>query len=707
MNPISTIMAIADYTAPRILARRVTPRTLVRPPYPRVFGQALRAASRVQVGRWDRALRHVREVQEAILLEILRHARRTQFGRARDFDGIGDYEDFVFRVPVGDYDAFSPYINRMRAGEGNVLVPEVVRYFGNSSGSSNHGKSKFLPITERQIRHQQRAGTDAVMRYLRRSGDGGLFSGFTLGLFPPTTMKQDGASLVTSNPALMATKMPAIARPVYLPHEDVRTMANYDEKLAVIADRYLDHDVRAVTGTTCWFTLLFEKVLAAARARGRDARSVAEIWPNLSVLFGGGVAAAPYLPVIRRLVGRDDLTLVDTYNATEGGVYAASDLSGAPGMLVLPHRGVFFEFVPLDQRTPDAVQASRVPLWAVEPDRAYSIVVTTTSGLYAYELGDIVRFPSVEPLRIEFVGRLGGCLSVTQELTTHVEIERAVAHASASCGCTTLDFGAAADVGVDGTAKSRYALFVEFQQGRQPASISAFAHAFDAGLCEQNRVYREHRSGEVALLAAVVYRSPPAGHAASSKRSPAETCRASFPASSTTRRRSCSGRTRPRRRVLPAAQRIRSRHESDWSGDRRHQRSRRVDARRGSRAHEARPRAPHRHGHGAHRRAHRRVDHRAARFRSAREPRLRRLGPPVRERVRGGAPPPACFRPTCWRTCGPSSSGSAPGRRFSRANTSRSSRARTSFAQGRIANRSRSSSATSRPSGGRTGSTAS
>jgi hypothetical protein len=475
---------------------------LVRSPYPRTLGHALRAAARVQVFRWDSALRRLRRTQEKTLAELLRHARGTEFGRAHAFEGVRDHESFVRRVPLGDYDSFSPLIDRMRAGERNLLVPEFVRYFANSSGSSTQGRSKFLPVADLQIAFQKRAGADTVMRYLRRSGDAELLCGFTLGLFPPTTMRREGPSLVTSNPALMMTKMPFLTRPVYLPDKDVRTIANYDEKLSVIAARYLDHDVRAVAGTTCWFTLLFEKVLAAARARGRRANTVSEVWPNLRVLFGGGVAAAPYLPVIRRLVGRDDVTLADTYNATEGGVYAASDFTGSPGMLMLPHRGVFFEFVPLEGR--DRSAPTRLPLWAVERDKSYSIVVTTASGLYAYELGDIVRFPSIEPLRIEFVGRLGGCLSVTQELTTHVEIERAVAHATRACRCTTLDFGAAADVGVDGSAKSRYALFVEFQEGSTPTNLHAFAEAFDEGLCEQNRVYREHRRDKVALLPPVV-----------------------------------------------------------------------------------------------------------------------------------------------------------------------------------------------------------
>lgn len=476
---------------------------LRRSPYPPVVGSVLARAARVRVGGWDRALADVQHVQEQQLRALLGHAKDTEFGRRHVFSNIRTYADYARQVPVGDYDAFSPFIDRMRAGERNLLVPEFVRHFGNSSGSSSQGKSKFLPITERQVRQQQRAGTDTVMRYLDWSGNRALFGGgFTLGLFPAITMKAEGPVLVTSNPALMMTKMPPITRPCYLPEDDLRRVADYDKKLGMIAERYLDWDVHAITGTTCWFTLLFEKVLAEARKRGRAARSVADVWPNLKVLFGGGVSAAPYLPVIRDLTGRGDITLVDTYNATEGGIYASSDFSGARGMLVLPHRGTFFEFVPLEELGTSA--ARRVPLWEVERDRAYAIVVTTVSGLYAYTLGDIVRFPQTRPLRMEFMGRLSGCLSVTQELTTHVEIERALEHAVAAVPCRTLDFGAAADVGVDGTAKSRYQLFVEFQDGAFPDSLDAFAAAFDEGMCIQNRVYREHRTGGVALLPARV-----------------------------------------------------------------------------------------------------------------------------------------------------------------------------------------------------------
>ncbi|MCX7808037.1 MAG: GH3 auxin-responsive promoter family protein, partial [Deltaproteobacteria bacterium] len=324
--------------------------------------------------------------------------------------------------------------------------------------------------------------------------------GYTLGLFPPTTMRREGPVFITTNPSLQSVRMPLLTKPVQLPFKKIREIANYDEKLDQIVEHYMDYDVRAIAGTTCWFSILFDKLIQAARRRGLRARTVSDIWPNLEVLLGGGVSAGPYIPVIRERMGRE-FTLVDTYNATEGGIYAVSDHSGERGMLMIPDRGVFFEFVPIDQ--PSDLEslgsgAKRVPLWGVEKDRLYAIYVTTPSGLYSYRLGDLVRFPSIRPLRIEFAGRFSGCLSTTQELTTHLEIERAVEYALSKHPARTVDYGCAADVGVDGTAKSRYVLFVEFDG--PPPNLQGFIEAFDEKLREQNRVYREHREREVAIL---------------------------------------------------------------------------------------------------------------------------------------------------------------------------------------------------------------
>lgn len=478
-------------------------RTLKKTIYPSLVGKSLYTAARVRTALWDRALTRVEEVQTKTLLEMLRHAKDTTFGRRYGFGDIRSYRDYAARVPVGDYDSFSPAFEAMRNGETGILVPEKVRYFGNSSGSSTKGKPKFLPISDRQVKYQRGSASDSLFRYLAWRGEDDFTSGYTLGLFPPTTMRKEGPVFITTNPSLQSIKMPAFTKVCQLPETSIREIADYDLKLQRIAERYLDHDVRAVAGTTCWFSILFDKLIAAAREQGRRVDTVSELWPNLRVLLGGGVSADPYMPVIRERVGRDDITLVDTYNATEGGIYACSDHSGERGMLMIPDRGVFFEFVPVEEAadlTNLGAWPTRVPLWGVETGKLYAIHVTTPSGLYSYRLGDLVRFTSTSPYRIEFAGRLSGCLSTTQELTTHVEIQAAMDHALTRFPATTVDYGCAADIGVEGTARSRYVLFVEFE-GAPPADTAGFAAAFDEGLCKENRVYREHRVDDVGIFA--------------------------------------------------------------------------------------------------------------------------------------------------------------------------------------------------------------
>ncbi|MBN8611989.1 MAG: GH3 auxin-responsive promoter family protein [Deltaproteobacteria bacterium] len=476
------------------------PRTLKKTPYPGLVGKSLYAAARVRVAMWDRSLSRLEEVQTKTLREFVKHSKDTTFGRRYGFGDIRTYEQYAARVPVGDYDSFSTAFEAMRAGETGILVPEKIMYFGNSSGSSTKGKPKFLPIGERQIAYQRGSASDSLFRYLVAKNVTDMTDGFTLGLFPPTTMRREGPVFITTNPSLQSIRMPAFTRPVQLPEKEIREIADYDYKLERIAERYMDHDIRAVAGTTCWFSILFEKLLAAAERRGRKAKTVSDLWPNLRVLLGGGVAADPYVPVIRERLGQD-FTLVDTYNATEGGIYATSDHTGERGMLMIPDRGVFFEFVPVESAADlNGIGSwpARVPLWGVEKNKLYAIHVTTPSGLYSYRLGDLVRFTSTNPHRMEFAGRLSGCLSTTQELTTHVEIQRAMEHALARFPGTTVDYGCGADVGVNGTAKSRYVLFAEFD-GAAP-DMRAFALAFDEGLCKENRVYREHRKDEVGIL---------------------------------------------------------------------------------------------------------------------------------------------------------------------------------------------------------------
>ena len=462
-----------------------------------ITGPLAWAAARGRVAQWDRRARAPERVQLATLLAHCRTAAKTEFGRAHGLGSVRSYAEFCARVPLRTYADYEPQLERMRAGARDVLWPGLVRYFGNSSGTSHtRANAKFLPISDEQVGWQQKAGVDCLARYLATYGDRSFTGGYILALMPPSNLKREGDVFTASNPGIMQLHAPALSRALVLPKADVRDIENYDRKLQAIAETYLDHDVRALTGTTCWFSILFDRVLAAARARGMRAETVSDIWPNLRVLLGGGVFAEPYRPIIAERFGRP-LPIIDTYNATEGGIFAASDRKDDDAMLVLPDRGVFFEFVARADH--GKADAPRKPLWEVVPGVDYSVVVTTSSGLFAYYIGDFVRFTSVFPHRLVFAGRASGMLSITQELMTQLEIERAVASARQAVPCAIVDYSAAAEVGSAATGKGRYLFFVEFE--RAPRDLEAFADAIDRELCLQNRVYREHRASDVAILA--------------------------------------------------------------------------------------------------------------------------------------------------------------------------------------------------------------
>lgn len=475
-----------------------------------MIGPLAWSAARARVLLWNRisaSRARLRNAQLAMLRRNCRTAARTEFGRTHGLDRVSSHADLRERVPLRTYADFEPYIQQMRSGVRDVLWPGLIRYFGQSSGSSQtSAQHKFLPISEEQIRWQQKAGFDVVARYASQAGNARFMGGFVLGLFPPSTLRAEGPVNITSNPGLMQRHVPWPVRAGVLPTPEFRDIPDYDDKLERMAAAYLDHDVRAVSGTTCWFSVFFDKLLRAAEARGRKASTVGELWPNLAVLFGGGINAEPYRPVIDRRVGHP-VAIMDNYNATEGGIFAVTDRLGEPGMLMVPDRGVFYEFVPASEHgKPDA---RRLPLWEVEPGVDYSIAVSTASGLFGYLIGDLVQFSSVFPHRMEFVGRTAGVLSLTQELTSFVEIERAMEAAVRAASCSVVEFSAGAEVGVEGTGKGRYQIFVEFEQ--PPADPRRFASAFDESLCAQNRVYREHRAANVAILPPALFALSPGG----------------------------------------------------------------------------------------------------------------------------------------------------------------------------------------------------
>ena len=420
-------------------------------------------------------------VQHDLLLRLVRRAKETRFGREHGFGAIRSPEEFRERVPAQDYETLRPYFERARDGASDETWPGVPECFART------GSSKYFPHTRSSLRSALAGGGDAMAAYLARAGDRHVLSANVaflggsprLGRFPSGMEWGDNTGIVEAS----ASKW---MRAFRAPSSEVLALADWQEKLAAAAKELARTDVRVLVGLPSWALLLLDAVEAEAGAAIRD------VWPSWRGFLHGGVAFAPYSVTYRRRAG-EGIVFVDCYAATQGGVLAVQDRDGDPSLALVLDRNVYFEFAPLDD--PDG---PRVGVDEVEADRPYLISVTTDAGLWAYRIGDVVRFTSTRPPRLVLEGRLKSFLNAFGEHVTQEEMERAIAEAAAAHGAEVREFAVLPEYPDARASRGRHAWIVEF--GAPPRDLRAFASTIDVALSRGNEDYRAHRAGDRQLL---------------------------------------------------------------------------------------------------------------------------------------------------------------------------------------------------------------
>lgn len=127
-----------------------------------------------------------------------------------------------------------------------------------------------------------------------------------------------------------------------------------------------------------YFEKLIEKV----------GKPVGEIFPDLQLLVYGGVNYEPYRAIFDKLIGRK-IDTIELFPASEG-FFAYQDQHIADDLLLNINSGIFYEFIPLSQVWKP--NPERLPLEQVKTDIDYALIITSNAGLYAYSIGDTVRF---------------------------------------------------------------------------------------------------------------------------------------------------------------------------------------------------------------------------------------------------------------------------------------------------------------------------
>jgi len=440
--------------------------------------------------RWT-SLEAVRRAQSEVLAWLLHSAKDTDYGTHHDFAGIKSYDDFKARVPVVSYPALRASIERMIAGEADVLWPGRCRRFAQSSGTSD-GKSKYIPLTDSSLSVNHYAGgADVVARYLNIYPDSRLFGGksFILGgsfanertdLPPGVRIGDLSANLIENiNPLVNLLRVPA---------KELALLEDWSYKLIALVEASLYEDITNISGVPSWFLTVLRRVI-----KKLGASTIHDIWPNLEVFFHGGISFAPYRDQYRAITNPQKMRYIETYNASEG-FFAVQDCRENLGMLLLLDLGVFYEFVPLTQI--DEPHPDSLPAWEVEPGHTYALILSACNGLWRYAIGDTVRIESVEPLRISIAGRTKSFINAFGEELMVYNAEAALAATCSATGASVLNF-TAAPVYADNNRRGHHQWLIEWNE--PPRSIEDFADVLDAQLQCQNSDYQAKRAGNIFL----------------------------------------------------------------------------------------------------------------------------------------------------------------------------------------------------------------
>lgn len=437
----------------------------------------------------DKYQTQAEQLQMQVLHRLVNKAKDTEWGRNHGFASVSSYEDFAKTSDVNTYEELKLAIDRMRQGESDILWPGKVRWYAKSSGTTND-KSKFIPVSKDGLKDTHYAGgRDAVTWYLRNNPQSRIFDGKALilgGSHVPNYNTKN--SLVGDLSAILIENINPLVNLVRVPKKSIALLSDFEVKRNLIAQEAIKQNITNLSGVPSWMLSVMTRVLEIS---GKD--NLVDVWPNLEMFFHGGVAFTPYREQYKRLIPSDQMHYMETYNASEG-FFGVQDDPTNPSMSLMVDYGVFFEFIPMDEI--ENPNPKVVPLWGVETGKNYAVVISTSSGLWRYMIGDTVRFTSTNPYKFLITGRTKFFINAFGEELIVDNAEVGLAEACKQTGAEVLEY-TAAPVFMDTEGKCRHQWLIEFS--RMPNDLLAFSQILDKTLQQVNSDYEAKRYKDITL----------------------------------------------------------------------------------------------------------------------------------------------------------------------------------------------------------------
>ncbi|POS01471.1 GH3 auxin-responsive promoter [Flavobacterium croceum DSM 17960] len=433
-------------------------------------------------------LKYPHEVQNELLLNLIRNCEKTVIGNKYDFASIKNYEAFAERVPISAYEDLEPMIEETRKGYQNIFWHTPIKWFAKSSGTTN-AKSKFIPVSNEALEDCHYKGSkDLLCMYLNNNENSEMFLGKSLRLGGSSQIYENNNTFFGDLSAILIENMPMWAEFSSTPSNKTSLMSEWEAKLTAIINETKQENVTSFAGVPSWILVLMNRIL---QETGKS--NLIELWPNLEVYFHGGVSFEPYREQYKSLLPKSDFKYYEIYNASEG-FFAIQDLNYSNDLLLMLDYGIFYEFIPME--TFGTTHQKTIRLNDVELHKNYAVVITTNAGLWRYLIGDTVRFTSLKPYRIRVSGRTKHYINVFGEELMVENTDMALATTCKNFNCEVKDY-TVAPIFMHGKEKGAHEWIIEFS--KCPDDVKAFEQELDKTLQSLNSDYEAKRYNNMTL----------------------------------------------------------------------------------------------------------------------------------------------------------------------------------------------------------------